>query len=98
VAAIDHLRQSRSAVLGLALALLAMGGCGTGQWMYSKADASEPDRERDETECRQNAMVPRVLRPIVLEGSKVVSYPLMSIDLKVYNQCMEAKGYVVTGN
>ena len=68
MAAIDHLWQSRSAVLGLALALLAMGGCGTGQWTYSKADASEPDRERDETECRQSAMVPRVLRPIVLEG------------------------------
>jgi hypothetical protein len=78
-------------------ALVVAVGC-TRQWTYSKPAVSDSDRERDDAECRRDASVPRVLRPFVLEGSKVVSYPLMNLDLKVYNRCMEAKGYVVTGH
>jgi hypothetical protein len=84
-------------VLVLTLALAATGGC-TGQWTYRKPDVTDSDRERDEAECRRHATIPRVLGPLVLEGSKIVSYPLMNMDLKVYNRCMEARGYAVTGD
>lgn len=75
-----------------------LAACSTNQWTYQKAEAPESERQTDDVECRANAKVPRVSRPIVLEGTRLVSYPYMGIDVNVYNLCMRAKGYIIVGN
>jgi hypothetical protein len=84
-------------VVLLTLAALAACGCAS-QWAYHKADATGAERQADEEACRRDATVPRVSRPLVFSGGRLVSYPFMGVDPQIYARCLEAKGYIVTGN
>jgi len=57
-------------VAGLAL----LGGCAR-QWAYDRPGVTEAERARDAEECERSNEVPRVSRPFVFAGGRLVSYP-----------------------
>ncbi len=77
------------------LALLA--GCAS-QWVYDRPGATEAEREADAEACRRSNSVPRVSRPFIFSGGRIVSYPFEGVDRHGYDLCMEAKGYTITRN
>ena len=87
----------RPGSVGLAFLLLAACGCAR-QFVHQKADVTEAERERDQEACRRDATVPRVARPLVFVGGRLVSYPFMEIDPQVYGRCMASKGYATVKN
>jgi hypothetical protein len=87
---------SKHRAAGLTLAVLVALGCAGPT--YHKADLAEASRRLDDEACRRDAAVPRVGRPFVWSGGRLLSYPFMNVDPEVYDRCMTAKGYAATEN
>ena len=85
--------MTRVAVLVVSLGLLA--GC-AGPSTYDPAGRTEAQRQRDEDECRRRNRVPRVSRPLVFSGGRLVSYPFESVDGHGWELCVEGKGYTLS--
>jgi hypothetical protein len=80
-------------IAGLAL----LGGCAR-QWAYDRPGVTEAERRRDAEECERSNAVPRVSRPFVFTGGRLVSFPFEGVDRHGYDLCMQGRGYTVTGN
>jgi hypothetical protein len=71
----------RTAILVCAAALLA--GCATEEWIYEKRGATPTKIDHDKAICRKEARDPR---SVVLPGQE-------GVDRRLFNHCMERKGY-----
>ena len=79
------------------LAGLVLAGCAR-QVVYDRPGATEAKRAADAEACRGSNSVPRVSRPFVFSGGRIVSYPFEGLDRHGYDLCMEGKGYTITRN
>ena len=73
----------RAAPLLLTLGLLA--ACATQEWTYDKTGVTPAQLDRDMAACRREATDPKAF----------AIFAEQRIDRKVFNPCMERKGYTV---
>jgi hypothetical protein len=84
-------------MMRLLAVFVLLAGCAP-QVVYDRSGATEAERAADAEACRRSNSVPRVSRPFVFSGGRIVSYPFEGVDRRGYDLCMEGKGYTVTRN
>ncbi len=67
-------------------ALLLVGGCSSGEWVYNKPNTTAVQVDRDLATCRKEST----------RNTAIVITPSQRLDRDAFNRCMERKGYTIT--
>ena len=79
----------RSSMIALVIVTLTVAACGPAvRYVYNKPGATAEQRQRDESECTQQAMV-------TLGGGYGYGSPQQALDQGRLNRCMTSRGYEV---
>ncbi len=79
----------RSAMMVLVLVAFTVAACGPAvRYVYNKPGATAEQRQRDESECTQQAMV-------TVGGGYGYGRPHQTLDQGRLNRCMTSRGYEV---
>lgn len=78
-----------SAMMVLVMVAVSLAACGpAGRYVYTKPGATVEQRQRDESECTQQAMV-------TVGGGYGYTRPHQTLDQGRLNRCMTSRGYEV---
>ncbi len=79
----------RSAAIALVMVALAVAACGPAvRYVYTKPGVTAEQRQRDESECTQQAMV-------TVGGGYGYGSAHQTLDQSRLNRCMTSRGYEV---